>query len=126
MDTNLPQRSSTKVALSDRDSDWMASRPGMKDPGTQALNLNWDPKDPLHGYATGTLNAMQSDGTVTIFRIVIPNTEAGAQGKPARDITDAVRYTYSGWVQDFQETLPYDGALTAVATICATGEPTRA
>ena len=87
MDTNLPQRSSTKVPLSDRDSDWMASRPGMKDPGTQALNLNWDPKDPLHGYATGTLNAMQSAGDTALFRIVVPNTESRVRKRNLRGIS---------------------------------------
>lgn len=115
-DINGPNMSRDMVEVTSRDSTGQAKEflAGLLDNGEVTFDLVYDPDSTTHSAsATGGLITLLAAGTQNNFRVSFADSTA----------TTA---TFAGLVQQFQPTMPLNGAQTASVTIKVSGQITWA
>lgn len=121
--TNI-ERSGAKVDMVDttaHDSSggYKEMAPTFINPGEVKLDLNWNPN--LSGHASGSISG--SAGTLGLEYLMVNKTkQLFTIYVPAA--TTAYKQSFSAYVSDFSWKAPYDGVLTASATLTISGAVT--
>lgn len=84
---------------------------GMLDYGQLSCEVNWDPSQPTHDHVTG-IEKLQRDRETVPWRVVFTQ------------VTPNIRVSFSGFIQSFKKSIPFDDKMTAALNIEVDGDST--